>query len=242
MADTTPSVPPSTLATQLPSAEAPNRPVTLYSRRFARQQRGKALGHLVPAVVLVTGVLGVLGGHEALTPLLGLEFAVGSAYLLLMARELRHLRHGPPHHEAVAWLELAAAGILGLEGYHIWHRHHEAELAGAPHRVHVLPWLYAGLALFYVGLAFGLARLLSRRHLHLHAEGFSVRTRLLDRAQQVRWAHLAAVEAASPTTALLRFADGRQQSVSFDHLHDGAAHCARLVAHGQQQLGQPEPG
>jgi hypothetical protein len=214
-------------------------PTRLYPRRYARQQRGKALGHLVPALVLVTGALSLLAGREKLTPLLGLEFVVGAAYLVLMVRELRHLRHGHPHHEEVAWLELASAGILGLEGYHIWHRHHEATLAGAPPRMHVLPWLYAGLAVVYVGLAFGLARLGARRYLHLHAHGFSVRTRLLGRAQEAHWSQLTSVEHTGSNTALLHFADGRQQPLAFDHLHEGAAHCSRFVAHAQHHLSQP---
>ena len=213
--------------------------VRLYPRRYVRQQRGKALSHFMPALILVSGATSLLTGHEALTPLLALELAIGAAYLVLMVRELRHLRHAHPHHEEVAWLELAAAGILGLEGYHIWHRHHEAELAGAAPRVHVLPWLYATLAVVYVGLAFGLASLGARRYLHLHADGFGVRTRLLRRAQQARWAHLASVENVRPATALLHFADGRQQQLSFDHLHDGAAHCAQFVAYAQQHLGPP---
>ena len=213
-------------------------PIRLYPRRYARQQRSKALSHFVPALVLVTGAMALLSGKEKLTPLLALEFGIGAAYLVLMVRELLHLRHAHPHHEQVAWLELAAAGILGLEGYHIWHRHHEAELAGAPHRVHVLPWLYATLAVVYVGLAFGLARLGARRYLHLHTTGFGVRTRLLGQAQEAQWSQLASVENAGSATALLHFADGRQQQLSFAHLHDGAAHCTQFIAHAQHHLGQ----
>ncbi|MFC7668219.1 hypothetical protein ACFQT0_13160 [Hymenobacter humi] len=43
-----------------------------------------------------------------------------------------HLRHNPFHQEQVAWLELAAAAILALESYHIWHRHHVAEPGRGP--------------------------------------------------------------------------------------------------------------
>ena len=226
------------LDAHLPGPPADGQRTQLYSRRHTRQQRGKALGHFVPALVLVSGISALFTGEEALTPLLGLEVTVGAIYLLLMVRELRHLRHATPHHEQVAWLELAAASIIGLEGYHLWHRHHAAELAGAPHRLHLLPWLCAALAVFYVGLAFSQARLAARRYLHLHPEGFGMRTRLLSPVQEARWDQMVAAELLSPTTALLHFADGRQQQLAFDHLHDGSAHCARLVAHAHQHIGQ----
>ncbi|MVN75401.1 hypothetical protein GO988_03590 [Hymenobacter sp. HMF4947] len=239
MPEASPNLPELVAAAQPPVGAAPEALIRLYPRRYAQQQRAKALSHLVPALVLLTGGMAVLGGREPLTPLLGLEFGVGASYLLLMARELRHLRHAHPHHEQVAWLELAAAGILGLEGYHIWHRHHAAELAGAAHRLHVLPWLYAGLAVVYVSLAFGLARLGARRYLHLHPGGFGMRTRLLGPAQAVQWPDLASVEATSPTAVQLHFANGRQQALAFGHLHDGASHCAQLLAHTQQHLPPP---
>lgn len=146
--------------------------VTLYSRRHARRQRGKALMHLVPAVVLLSSIREVVSGAEPLGALRLIEFVVGAAYLGLMVRELRHLRQHPHRHEPVAWLELAVAGILSLEGYHLWHRHYEAGLLSGPPRFHVLPWLYMGLAVFYVGMAFGIRHLLERRFLHLHEGGF----------------------------------------------------------------------
>ncbi|QKG52755.1 hypothetical protein [Hymenobacter sp. BRD67] len=213
-------------------------PIWLYNRRYTKQLRARALSHLVPALVLVGGATAAVASQEALTSLLGLEFIIGAAYLLLMARELLHLRHGHGHPEPVAWLELAAAGILGLEGYHIGHRHHLAELAGAPHRAHILPWLYAALAALYVVLAFGLARLGKRRYLHLHADGFSVRTRLLGKEQAGRWAHLAAVQGVGPASAIFSYTNGQQQQLSFEHLYNGAELRNQLVAEAQRQLSQ----
>ena len=153
-----------------------------------------------------------------------------------MVRELLHLRHNPFHREPVAWLELAAAGILALESYHIWHRHHEAELAGAPHRTHVLPWLYAGVALMYVGLAFRLNKLTDRQFMHLRPNGFAVRTQRLGPAHELTWADLAAVVAEGPADAVVHRSDGQKQRISFAHLHEGAAHRDRLLAHAAQYL------
>lgn len=92
--------------TAIPSAEGRT---ILYHRRHARQKAAKTFGHFGPAVVLLVGMGPVLPRREAFTPLLGLEVVVGAAYLVLMARELLHLRHNPHHSEPVAWLELAAA-------------------------------------------------------------------------------------------------------------------------------------
>ena len=211
----------------LPAAESRT---TLYHHRHAKMQRRKSLGHLGPAVVLLFAVAPVLSGSEAFTPMVGLEFLVGAAYLVLMVRELLHLRHNAFHREPVAWLELSAAAILALESYHIWHRHHVAELAGAPHRVHVLPWLYAAVAVVYVGLAFGMKQLDGWRFLHLHPEGFSTRTHRLKRAQHLRWADLATVEPAGPADLLLHHLNGRTQRISFADLHDGATHRDALLA------------
>ena len=93
-----------------PSPAAEGRTV-LYHRRHAQQQVAKSLGHLSPAVVLLLGVAPVLAGEEHLTLLLALEIALGAAYLVLMVREMLHLRHRPFHRESVAWLELAAAAF-----------------------------------------------------------------------------------------------------------------------------------
>ena len=116
-----------------PPSDAEDRPTSSH-RRHTRRRFAKTLGHLGPALVLVGGVAPLLSGAEPLTVLRGVELLLGAAYLVLVAREIWHLRHNPFHQEAVAWLELAAAGILAIESYHIWHRHHEAELAGAAHR------------------------------------------------------------------------------------------------------------
>ena len=215
------------------TSAADEGPTTLYHRRHAKQQRGKMAGHLAPAAVLVTGLLPALAGTEPFTALLALEVAVGAAYLLLVVRELRQLRHNPFHRERVAWLELAAAGILALESYHSWHRHHAADAAAGVHRVHLLPWVYAVLAGVYVGLAFRQRQLSGRRFLHLRPDGFAVRTGVLGRAHDLRWADVATVEPAGPADVLLRRSDGRSHRVSFAHLHEGPAHRARLLAHAQ---------
>ena len=154
--------------------ETPLPTVTISCTRAATTSQ---CGHgrsrtLCPLSCWVSGLLPLLLGTERLTLLLLLEVLVGGCYLVLMARELRHLRHPMPHHEPIAWLELAAAGILALEGYHIWHRHHEHNVAAGTHTLHVLPWLYALAAGLFVGLAFGANRLLERRFLHLHPAGF----------------------------------------------------------------------
>jgi hypothetical protein len=192
---------------------------------------GKTLGHFGPALVLLGGISPVLTGAESFTFLRGLEVAVGAAYLVLMVRELLHLRHNPHHQEQVAWLELAAAAILLLESYHLWHRHHEAELAGAVHRFHVLPWLYAAVACVYIWMAFRMRQLAGRRYLHLHAEGFAVRTGQLSAAHTLRWADIASVEPAGPAGVIIRRVDGQEHRIVFDALHEGTVHRDRLLAH-----------
>lgn len=213
---------------------------TLYHRRHAWQQRSKTLSHIGPAVLLLLGISGVLSGEEAFTPLVGLEFLVGAAYLVLMVRELRHLQHNPFHRERVAWLELAAAAILAMESYHLWHRHHEAELAGAPHRFHVLPWLYAALVVVYIVLAFRLNKMADRRFLHLHPEGFAVRTQRLGPAHELRWSDVATVEPAGSADLLVRRTNGQSQRISFENVHDGATHRDQLLAHCQAAVGRGE--
>ncbi|MBF9224124.1 hypothetical protein [Hymenobacter ruricola] len=216
---------------------------TLYHRRHARQQVGKSFGHFGPAVVLLFGIAPVLGGDEPFTLLRALEVLIGAAYLVLMVREWRLLRHNPHHREPVAWLELAAAAILALESYHIWHRHHEAELAGQPHRLHVLPWLYAAIAAVFVVLAFRMRQLDGRLFLHLHPAGFAVRTSRLGRAHRLRWAEVAAVEPAGPADALVRCTDGQTHRIAFADLHEGPAHRDRLLAHAAGHLAPaPKPG
>ena len=213
---------------------------TLYHRRHAWQQRAKTLGHVGPAVVLLFALQPVLAGGEAFTPLVALEFGVGAAYLLLMVRELRHLRHNPFHREPVAWLELAAAAILALESYHIWHRHHVAELASGVHKTHTLPWVYAALAVAYVVMAFRMRQLDGRRYLHLHPEGFAVRTKRLGRAHELRWADVASVEPAGTTDLLVRHHNGQTSRISFAEVHEAAIHRDRLLGHVRGYLGLSE--
>ncbi|MCC3154670.1 hypothetical protein Q3A66_16770 [Hymenobacter sp. BT770] len=219
---------------------APEERTTLFQRRHVRRQFGKTLGHFGPALVLVWGIAPVVIGAERLTLLTGLEAAVGVVYLVLMVREMLHLRHHPFQVERVAWLELAAAAILALEGYHIWHRHHAAELAGAPHRFHVLPWIYAATACMFVVLAFRAQQLTGRLFLHLHPEGFAVRTGHFGRAHHLRWADIAAVEPAGATDVVVRRTNGQEHRIAFDALHDGTAHRDRLLAHAQKSLKQAE--
>jgi hypothetical protein len=152
-------------------------------------------------------------------------------YIGLMLREWRHLRHNPFHSERVAWLELAAASILVIEGYHIWHRHHEAELAGAPPRLHLLPWVYGTVACVYVILAFRMQQLTGRTYLHLHADGFAVRTGRFGKEHKLRWADIATVAPDGATGVLVRRTDGQEHRIVFDSLHDGAAHRDKLLAH-----------
>lgn len=204
---------------------------TLFHRRHTRRQFAKTLGHLAPALVLVGGLGPLLSGEESLTVLRAVELLVGTAYLVLMVREIWHLRHNPFHQEAVAWLELAAAGILAIESYHLWHRHHEAELAGAPARFHALPWLYGAVALVYVVLAFRMRQLATRLYLHLHKDGFAVRTGRFGRAHNLSWADIASVEEAGKSGVLVRRTDGEEHRIVFDSLLDGEAHRDRLLAH-----------
>jgi len=225
------------------TAPATEGRTVLYHRRHAKMQRAKSLSHVGPAVVLLLAVAPVLGGTEAFTPLTALEFLVGTAYLVLMVRELRHLRHNPFHREPVAWLELSAAAILAFESYHIWHRHHAAELASGVHRVHILPWIYAATALAFVVMAFRMKQMDGRRFLHLHAQGFAVRTNRLGRAQEFGWADLAAVAPAGPADVLVRRPAGQQHRISFAQVHNGAAFRDHLLAHvAQRQPPAPEAG
>ncbi|UOQ71835.1 hypothetical protein [Hymenobacter cellulosilyticus] len=216
-----------------PDAAAPER-TTLYDRRHTRRQRAKALSHIVPALVLLTTALAAVSGAEPLTAVTILELVVGAGYILLLLREMRHLKHHPHHTERVAWLEIAGAGILALEGYHILHRHHAADLLRGTHTFHILPYLYFLIAGFYLFLAFNLYRITQRRHLHLHAEGFGGRLGLLSREFHFSWAEVAAVEPSGAAELIVHRTDGTRQQISFAHLHDGPAHRDRLVAHAQQ--------
>lgn len=216
----------------------PESRTTLYHRRHARQQFGKTFGHFGPAVVLLLAITPVLSGAEPFSFLLGLEVAVGAAYLVLMVRELLHLRHDPFHREPVAWLELAAAAILALESYHVWHRHHEAELAGKPHKTLILPLLYAAVAVMFVVMAFRMKQLDGRRFLHLHPDGFALRTTRLGASTALRWADIATLEPAGPADVLVHAHTGSPRRISFADLHDGPAHRDRLLAHYQQATRQ----
>ncbi|WP_324676883.1 hypothetical protein [Hymenobacter sp. GOD-10R] len=214
-----------------------NKPVTLYHRRHIRRSRGKALSHLVPAAVLLISALGAVASPEPLSLVVWIEFIIGAAYLVLMVRELRHLQHQHLHHEQVAWLEIAAAGILALEGYHIWHRHHAAAEASGEHRVHILPWLYGVIAVWYLLLAFGVVRILERRHLHLHNEGFSGRLTLFGAPFSYRWSEVAGVESTNEADVIIHRSDGQTNHLSFAELHEGSAHRDRLVAYAADKVG-----
>lgn len=208
-------------------------PIILHHKRHALTQKIKSVSHLIPALILLSGVLSI--GQEGLTPLLGLELLVGGAYVVLLVREWQHLRYQPFHHAPVEWLELAAAGILALEGYHIWHRHHEKDLQTGQHRFHVLPWLYAVLAVWYVGMAFGAGRLHERRHLHLHGQGFSGRLHPFGRRFSYTWADIARLEPDGPADLIVHYVNGRQRRISLAKIHEGPALRDQLLAHQQQR-------
>jgi hypothetical protein len=212
-------------------------PIILYHKRRQRVERAKGLVHIVPAIVLLSALLDVVSGRESFTWLTALEVLVGAAYIVLLVRELLHIRrHGAVHHERIAWLELPAAGILALEGYHIWHRHHETALRTGQQQFHVLPWLYFGVAFWYLIMAFGMARLHERRFLHLHAAGFSGRLHLFKKGFDFTWPEVARLEPQGATEVLVHSADGQQKLLSFKNIHDGAAYRDRLLAHAQQQV------
>lgn len=211
--------------------------ITLFPQQHVRRQVGKAVGHLFPAVILVVGVIPLFSGTEPPTLLAWVEVIAGFTYLVLMGQELRHLRQAPFHQQRIAWLELAAAAILALESYHLWHRHHEAERAGAPPRLHLLPWVYAVVAALYVVLAFCFSTLIQRRYVQLSADGFAVRTSLFAPVQQVQWAHLAAIEPVSQSGLRLHYTTGQTTSLSFEGFQDAVAHRDRLLQHVQTALG-----
>ncbi|MBF9237167.1 hypothetical protein I2I05_07140 [Hymenobacter sp. BT683] len=218
-----------------PPPESPDR-TTLFHRRHLRRQVAKSVGHIGPAIVFVLAVVPVLSGAEAFTALVGLEVVVGVVYLTLMVRELRNLRHNPFHSERVAWLELAAAAILLIESYHIWHRHHAAELAGAPARFHALPWVYALVAVAYIVLAFRMRQLTGRTFLHLHADGFAVRTGRFGKEHNLRWADIASADPEGSTGVVVRRTDGQEHRIVFDSLHEGTVHRDRLLAHLRKSI------
>ncbi|QIL75482.1 hypothetical protein [Hymenobacter sp. HDW8] len=215
---------------------APSNHTLLYDKRHALRQRAKGLSHLMPAFVLLTGILAVISGKEPLTTMVIIELVVGAAYIILLVQELRHLSRGHLHPGKVAWLEIAAGGVLALEGYHIMHRHQLAEAAGAPQRFHVLPWLYFAVAVVYVGLAFWLPRVLGRRHLHLHEAGFGGRLHPLRPGFSFAWEEVASVEAVGAADVRVHLTDGSEKQISFAKMHDGAAHRDRLLAHAKQKL------
>jgi hypothetical protein len=218
------------------NAASPSGHTLLYDKRHALRQRAKGLSHLMPAFVLLGGVLGVISGEEPLTALVIIELVVGAAYVILLAQELRHLSRGHLHPGNIAWLEIAAGGVLALEGYHIMHRHQVAEAGGAPQRFHVLPWLYFAVAAVYVGMAFWLPRVLGRRHLHLHEAGFGGRLHPLRQGFSFAWEEVASVEPVGPADVLVHLTDGTEKQISFAKMHDGPAHRDRLLAHAARKL------
>ena len=130
---------------------------------------------------------------------------------------VRHLRHNPFRREPVAWLELAAAAIPALESYHIWHCHHEAELASGAPRLHILPWVYAATAVACVALVFRMKQLDGRRYLHPHP-AIAVRTARLGPAHELCWVDVAAVEPAGPADLLARHHNEQTRRISFADL------------------------
>lgn len=204
---------------------------TLFSRRHPRRQVAKTLGHLAPALILLLGIGPLVSGTEPLTLLTVLEIAVGLTYLVLMVREWRHLRHNPFHQERIAWLELAAAAILGVEAYHLWHRQHVAAVTDGIPRRHLLPGLYAVVGVAYVVLAFRARALTKRLHLQLHPEGFAVRTSHFARPHYVHWTQVAAIEPVGSDAVQLRDPNGHARLITFAGFHEATAHRDRLLAH-----------
>ena len=215
---------------------SPSNHTQLYDKRHALRQRAKGLSHLVPAVVLLSSFLKVIGGEVPFTALVIIELVVGAAYVILLVQELRHLSRGHLHPGKIAWLEIAAGGILALEGYHIMHRHHIAEAAGAVKRFHLLPWAYFTLAVIYVSMAFWLPRVLERRHLRLHEAGFGGRLHPLRRGFSFEWEQIKAVEPVGSADVLVHLTDGTEKRISFAKMHDGPAHRDRLLAHATHKL------
>ena len=135
----------------------------LFTARDARRDRVKGLDHLVPAGVLVVGAVDAFRRHEA-GGFRALELAVGTVFVALLLAHWVRVRTrpapvpGPVHGPGPVWLELAAAGLLGLEAYHLAHR----PAAGPGHPWHLLPWAYGALAGWYVLQAFHRARPASR--------------------------------------------------------------------------------
>ncbi|QDA61277.1 hypothetical protein [Hymenobacter jejuensis] len=213
------------------ASSASNGPTTLYHRSHGVRQQKKGLGHLAPALVLIYSAGQAIKEHEPLTFLTGLEFGIGVLYVVLLVREIRHLRHNPHHRERIAWLEIASAGILGLEGYHIWHRHHELVLQTGVSKFHVLPWIYFALAGVYVLMAFKMSQLDARRYLHLHNHGFALRLKPFGRHFRYTWQDVVNVEPVGDTDMLVHTTDGRHQRISFAAMHNGAAHRDQLLAH-----------
>ncbi|KAA9327033.1 hypothetical protein F0P96_17470 [Hymenobacter busanensis] len=205
--------------------------LTLFHRRHARRQLAKGFMHVAPALVLIGALPNLLSGHEAWTWVAAAECVVGAAYLVLLVRELWHLRRHPHLRERVAWLELAAAGILALEGYHIWHRHHEAELTGAAVRFHALPWVYGAVAVLFVLLAFHMPRLDARRYLHLHDDGISYRLKPFSRSTHLCWIEVAAIEPVGEADLLVHYHDGRHRRIALSAMHDGTALRDNVLAH-----------
>ena len=102
----------------------------------------------------------------------------------------------------------------------------------------MLPWLYAGVAVVYMVLAFRMKHMDSRRYLHLHPDCFAVRTHPFAGAHDLRWADIAAVEPAGVADLLVHQPDGKTRRVSFADLHDGAAHRDQLLEHARQVLAE----
>jgi hypothetical protein len=212
---------------------APSASHELFTAHDARRARVKGLDHLVPAGVLVVGAVDAFRRHEA-SGFRVLEFAVGAAFVALLLAHWVRVRTrpapvpGPAHGPGPVWLELAAAGLLGLEAYHLAHR----PAAGPGHPWHLLPWAYGALAGWYVLQAFHRARPASRRRLHVTAEGFWLRRWVLGRARRVSWAALRALVPVGPGPDLLLYprAGGPPEPLVLRRYLNGPALCAVLLA------------
>ena len=220
--------------TPLPAATAH---YPLLTERSARRERFKGLNHLVPAVVLVQGATDAITHHDV-NWARGLELALGMVFVVLLVRHWYAVRHrptgpAPPHRpepHGPEWLELAAGGILAMEGYHLWLR---PALVAATHKFHVLPWLYGAVAIWYVLMAFHRARPSSRRSLCITPAGFWLRRSVLGRAHRVPWAGLRALAPVGegPDLLLYPLDGGQPQPLALHQYLNGSWLSEQLLAH-----------
>ena len=97
----------------------------------------------------------------------------------------------------------------------------------------MLPWLYWALAGWYVGMAFGMARLHQRRFLHIDDAGFRGRLRVWESRFEYAWSDVTRLEPVGPADGLVHGPAGEPRRLSFKKLHDGPAHRNRLLTQAE---------